>query len=105
MMDESMICPGIKGMVEFLRTNGFKTSDSGDGSRFKDGMEGAMEEPMVAMFLDGDCHLWAEANRLYELLDGRGIKAAIEATYYPVDDKYLLLIYGEELRDFEKRQR
>lgn len=90
-----MICEGIRGAVEWLNSAGFKTSDSGDGSHFRDGMEGAMEDPMVYI-VSNPCSLVRDANRLRDMLDGVG-GIEIQAMYGPLDGNAGILVTGDGL--------
>jgi hypothetical protein len=94
------ICPGIVNVVKLLRAKGFKTTDSGDGSHFKEGMEGAFEEPMVACKpRHPDCRdSWWTANKLLKVLREYGYDAHVELTYSPNDGVTTLTACGEGLR-------
>jgi len=99
--DPKGICPGIRGAVAFFRANGFETTDSGDGSYFKMGMEGAMEEPMVAMKSSPDT-LARDAQQVWDLIDVEGRECpAIEATYYVSEDTAIILVYGKALLELK----
>jgi len=63
------LSPGIKDFVVWLNDNGFDTIDSGDGSNHEDGMECAVEFPMVAIQVMDKNKLISEADRLIELID------------------------------------
>lgn len=92
------ICPGIKDVVRLLTKEGFETVDSGDGSHFKEGMEGAFEEPMVACLGEKGPDLFFRAMRLLHILRENGYEARVEATYSPNDGIATIVAYGEGLR-------
>ena len=95
--DYDEVSSGIRGAVRFLRERGFCTTDSGDGSNHLAGMEGAMEEPMVACVAHPH-DLLAEADRLHLLLVEHGLKRIhIQASYDPADEIGTLLIVGRDL--------
>ena len=91
------LCPGIRRTVEWLQSEGFKTTDSGDGVSNGD-MGCAMPFPNVFMVCS-PASLILETHRLYDLLQEKGIEARaflldveddkqpphIEATYDPSD--------------------
>jgi hypothetical protein len=95
-MSLNELSPKIKDLVVWLNSQGFTTTDSGDGSNFDNGMGCAVPYPMVAMEIHS--HSIVEiTHRLYELLVGKGVKfdvcdpsksygpPTIEASYSPVD--------------------
>jgi hypothetical protein len=96
--DAGPISPGIINTVNWLRANGFETTDSGDGkTNLEAGMSCAWDVPMVAMeippylFLD-------EANRLQRLIDpfkndGRWeLDPQVEVAYLPKSGVCSLLL-------------
>ena len=108
-IDLQGLCPGIRRTVEFLRQQGFETTDSGDGCS-NEGMEGAMPFPNVAIRCTAD-NLVAESRRLQQVLAAQGIVAEplgpddpeipqpphIEATYDPSNDiGFILLMYVDD---------
>ena len=79
---------GIRDRVVALRSAGFKTTDSGDGSK-AEWMEGAMPFPNVAATCaPGD--LLAEADRMVAVLAAFP-GATVEATYLPESGHAILL--------------
>lgn len=92
------ICPGILKVVDLLNANGFKTTDSGDGSHFKDGMEGAFEVPMVACLETIGPGFGIRAQQLLYILRENGYEAQVEAVYSPNDGIATIIAYGEGLR-------
>ncbi len=88
------ICPGIKAVVRLLTKEGFHTTDSGDGSHFKEGMEGAWEMPMVACLEESERDLTFRAMRLLHILRENGYEAQVEATYSPNDGVATIIAYG-----------
>jgi len=92
--------PGIRDVVAWLRSEGFNTTDSGDGVTKLQGdnpYEGALEIPHVFMAVDND-KLFSEADRLLKVMEDKGIDLTetvllegdqeapainIEATYFP----------------------
>lgn len=77
--------PGIRQTVQFLRNNGFETTDSGDGkSKFHgEECECALPFPNVAIQTEPD-QLIHDADRLRGLLEAHGI--SIEETGDPLED-------------------
>jgi hypothetical protein len=91
------LCPGIRGAVAFLRHYGFDTCDSGDGSHAKAGMEGAFDEPMVAIRISLES-LATETVRCARLLERFGVpNIAVQATYSPGDTVPMIIIVHEKL--------
>jgi hypothetical protein len=91
-MDMEHLCPGIRQTVEWLQSEGFNTTDSGDGVG-NEGMECAIPFPNVFMTCSEDI-LIQETKRLQTLLAVKGIEvqplqpddpqpAHIEASYDP----------------------
>ena len=103
------LCPGISSLVVWLNRKGFETVDSGDGSNFENGMEGALEYPMVAiltrrgnMVEDADdlCSMLVEsgADVVYSNdpdcpVNRRPTQPVIEATYSPTDGVAVIMIH------------
>lgn len=90
--------PGIRQTVEWLRSHGFETTDSGDGVSKQD-MECALGIPNVFMRVTPDSMV-DEALRLLILLQGRGInfhadnEASISASFDPADGTAILSLLG-----------
>ena len=53
-MNEDELCPGIKHVVLWLNSLGYKTTDSGDGSHYMDGMDCAVPDPMVVIEFENE---------------------------------------------------
>lgn len=98
---------GIRETVRLLWSNGFSTSDSGDGrlQGWKADMEGAIDRPHVFSCCAPD-ELIAECNRLKALLDehvpgwdAEYPKTMIQGTYSPMDNGLgIVELYGVEDR-------
>jgi hypothetical protein len=83
------INPGIRKTVEWLRSHGFNTCDSGDGETHDH--ECDLPVPYVHMLVDDPDTLTSEANRLVGLLkkqgveivpeDGTGLARVVHAAY------------------------
>ena len=107
-LDLNTLCPGIRRTVEFLRSHGFNTTDSGDGYS-NDGMEGAMPFPNVCISCPPESLIY-EARRLRQVLEDKGVFAEplgpsedgpqtpyIEATYDPsIDVGFIILLYTDD---------
>lgn len=98
MVIDGPICSGIVGMVRYLNRLGFKTTDSGDGSHFQTGMEGASEVPMVSIRLHNKDDLVREADSLARrlVLDG-ATDFEVEASYSTHDEIALIIVHGRGL--------
>ena len=65
------LSPGIRGAVLWLRQRGWETTDSGDGTNYKEGMGCAPPCPMVSIKYCGDRYdLVSMANILHNRLIG-----------------------------------
>lgn len=71
--DNADLSPGIRDLVVWLNEQGFRTTDSGDGSNHDAGMGCAVDFPMVAILVEPASALIAESDRLGRLLGERGI--------------------------------
>jgi hypothetical protein len=95
--DYSELAPGIRETVRLLRSNGFETTDSGDGvANVESGIEGAMDIPMVAC-ATSPLTMAGDADRLWELvrpLCEGSPDVRVEASYSPNDGVALLLLLG-----------
>ena len=97
------LSPGIRSAVLWLNLMGFHTVDSGDGSNYANGMEGAMEIPMIAIRSRHN-HLIDESKHLSDVLRKNLPPAAmdmpngvqVEGTYWPESGASIILIteYG-----------
>lgn len=92
------ICPGIAEVVNLLNAEGFVTTDSGDGSHLKDGMECAWDVPMVVCLETIGPGFGIRAKQLLYILRENGYEAQVEATYSPNDGIATIIAYGEGLR-------
>jgi len=95
------LSPGVRDLVVMLNNHGFVTCDSGDGSNFKEGMDCASPEPMIAMKVKDQSVLVSEANRLYYMLQSKGVKfpekfdekaPGIQASYNPADGHAIIIL-------------
>jgi hypothetical protein len=104
MIDEATLAevsPGVRQLVKLLNELDFETTDSGDGSNYLEGMEGALPEPNVAMVVKPE-QLISESERLKEVLERRGVRfgfgdddlPVISASYNPVDKTCVILLLG-----------
>ena len=98
--------PGVRGLVRWLRANGFDTIDSGDGrSKLVDGHPMKEEAlPFAHVFISAQPdQLTLEADRLRGLLGEYGVtvealrphgrgRPRIEASYCPVDRRGVLAL-------------
>lgn len=100
-IDYGELDPGVRRLVRLLRSNGFNTSDSGDGSK-AGMMECAVDEPMVAIEVD-PAELVSEAHRLHALLAGVGVTLGevgddgvgqIQASYDPANRIASVVLFG-----------
>lgn len=84
---------GIKETVKFLNENGFRTTDSGDGSKIN--MECALLVSNVHILVEPDSAI-AESNRLLSILRTMTTvgPSNIQLTYDPVDQYCILSIYN-----------
>ena len=98
MIDYDDLCPGIRTAVRWLHSLGYETTDSGDGSHFFDGMEGAMPEPMVAIQFPATTDLIDQANRLARRLIHAGVSdVRVDASYSP-GESAIVVLSGDGLR-------
>lgn len=97
-IDYSLLDPGIRGTVKWLRSVGFITTDSGDGSsKYKEIDEGeALDVAHVHMTLDPDGSR-GQAIWLLTLLEAKGLTVPpgmIQLTFDPADGSCCLSLYG-----------
>jgi hypothetical protein len=119
-MDQETIdglSPGIRELVVWLAGAGFPTVDSGDGSNYEAGMEGAVPYPMVVVLSEPellvedaraikrlleDRGVSFNAGKHVELYDGEGITwPQIQATYDPHDESAVIVILNVLSKDVE----
>lgn len=75
-IDYAALNQGIRETVRFLRRNGFRTTDSGDGkTNVEAGMEGAIDEPHVVS-RSTVADVVEEARRLWAILTDLGLESA-----------------------------
>lgn len=90
-LDYTKLNPGIRDIVRELReVHGMQTTDSGDGTNFANGMEGAIEERHVYIQVTVDT-FFSEGRRLKGLYP----EAHIEATWWPASDTAMLLFFPD----------
>lgn len=85
-LDLTTLNPGIRDVVALLRSEGFETTDSGDGYT-NEGMEGALDVPHVHCS-STSLYLAVDAQRMRELMNREGVRddqMMIQATYSPID--------------------
>lgn len=96
--DYAQLDPGIRELVRFLVGHRFRTTDSGDGiSKLVDFSDEALDIPHISIALDPVPSAMASADRLLQLLKGRGVAmhpGMIQMTYDPVDESCLLMLVG-----------
>ena len=103
------LSPGVRELVVWLNAWGFETVDSGDGSNYAAGMEGAMDCPMVAIVASPD-DLVQDAVDLMDLLRDRGVKFGpeegqprIQAIFDPADGSAVIVLTDVLSADVEMR--
>lgn len=84
--------PGIRKTVQWLRDNGFRTCDSGDGVTHE--CECDRDQAYVVIRVE-PYEMAAEADRLMKLLDGMGVSLA--DAYEAVGDAYAAGTLGEKM--------
>jgi hypothetical protein len=96
-LDIAALNPGIRGLVLWLRQEGFHTVDSGDGATHDYGCD--RPQPYVVMWVEEAEQLVQEARRLRDLLWGRGVVLGpcgeegapyLQASYDPVEGSCFL---------------
>ena len=99
----------VRDLVIWLNQEGFHTIDSGDGSDYLRGMEGAIEEPMVAISVEPHL-LISKSNRLVMLLQEMGISISpigtefsptIEASYDPTNGLAVIILTNVLSKDIK----
>lgn len=92
--------PGIRGLVSWLNNKGYVTSDSGDGTNYKNGMEGALPYPSVVIVREKHRKDLREAAiTLHQELEDRGVaffapEADVCYSYSPKSGVEMILITG-----------
>ena len=89
--DYDSLSPGIRDIVRELHRHGYHTTDSGDGTNFKEGMEGAL--PMRHVFgvlLDGE-NLRTVGDDLLAMYPA----AKVEVSYSPNDGQAVFAIFPD----------
>lgn len=103
--DYEKLSPNIRKLVKLLHYWGYETTDSGDGTNAKEGMECAVPEPMVVVQIaSGD--LVGSAQALVGRLYGVGVKMGVghrrvDASYSSEDDLHLLLVLNVTDEDLD----
>lgn len=103
-LDLNELQPKIRGAVEFFRALDYETTDSGDGSAFQEGMEGAFEMPMVAITWDRPWSLIAATKHIHNAL-AELIPTSlfyVEASFAPEDGVAIIIITGVGLLQLTK---
>lgn len=100
--DYESLSPGIREAVRWLHYHGFGTTDSGDGSNYAAGMEGAMEEPMIYVRVTHSIDLIFETAFLWRLIKETCTPQArdgieIQAMYNPKDRDAMIVLTGDGL--------
>ena len=105
----SAIQPAMRGLVDWLNDNGFRTTDSGDGvTNVAAGMEGALPFPHVVIRTEPQ-YMVREAKRLLSTLEEDHIAVygvpgrSIEATFSPVDGVATIMLVGITGADVPQR--
>lgn len=107
--DYSKLSPNIRLTVNYLHKLGFETTDSGDGSNYKNGMECAVPEPMVVIKSNKQT-LISDSNFLFQnLCIDFGTKkvqenVSIETSYSPIDKVAIILVLGMDDSWFEEKK-
>ena len=101
--DTEELSPGVRNLVIWLNENGHETTDSGDGSNYKEGMEGAMPIPMVIIHTTKE-DMIDSVGVLRKDLEELGVKFGkesdlpleeapnIEVSYSPIDGETFILL-------------
>lgn len=106
--DYSKLSPNIRLTVNYFHVMGYETTDSGDGSNYKNGMECAIPEPMVVIKVSTKEDLLSDATYIFEnMCDDFGENkvrkhVSIDASYSPIDEVAVIIIVGMDDTWFEK---
>lgn len=95
-LNVARLSPNIRKTVMWLRSHGFETTDSGDGTNHAAGMECAFKYANVFMQVDPSLML-QEAHRLLKLVNSHGNPSkyfSIEVSYSPIDEIAMLMLFG-----------
>ena len=95
--DETKIQPTMRKVCRWLRSNGYVTTDSGDGViNVLAGMEGALDRPHVFMQVGSPYDGVRSAQGLLKLCQEKGLAEGyrIEYLYSPIDGVGVLALYG-----------
>ncbi|KKN00630.1 hypothetical protein LCGC14_1135850 [marine sediment metagenome] len=100
--DYEQLSPGIRNAVRWFHAWEWDTSDSGDGSLSRDGMECAMEVPMVVVPVEEGHFMCHDANAISQELEREMspedfAKVDIQAMYNPRDGIASILVTGDGL--------
>lgn len=96
------ISKNVRNLVRLFNDNGFHTTDSGDGSHYQEGMEGAIPYPMIAIKLEAHAfNAVKDSYRLQKLLIDNGLSISklmhddeptIQLNFSPVCGLALLIV-------------
>lgn len=97
-IDLSVLDPGIRDVVQWLRSEHFETTDSGDGvTKAQLIAEGfALDFPHVVVCTEPSA-LHGMADKLAWLLERKGVKCKpgmIQASYDPIDRSGIIMLSG-----------
>lgn len=96
MIDYDQIDVGVRDVVRALNAAGYRTTDSGDGSKAR-WMEGAFAYPMVVVAVDDPFTLIEAADNVWNLLRHADDRTwAVEASYSPNDGVCCILATAPE---------
>jgi len=93
------VSPNLQSAVRFLWNHGFETTDSGDGTNFENGMEGAIPYDHVAIQMQDNMlsKIPHRTEELQVLLDRNGCGSIlVEATYFPRERICIILVSDPE---------
>ena len=89
--------PNIKGAVRFFWNHGYVTTDSGDGTNYEAGMEGALPYDHVAIQLSPSGDFINRVDYLQVLLDQYGCtEVVVEGTFFPREGICIALVSDPE---------
>lgn len=101
-MNYDELSPGIRHLVRALNEHGFETTDSGDGTNFKEGMECSVPYPMVVVQSRTNMGPTYEAECVWEFLIRIGVPMGetnangnvrdVEATYSVHSDSSFVIV-------------
>ncbi len=93
------ISPGVRKLVVWLNDQGFKTTDSGDGTNYKEGMSCALPFPMVAIECADAYSAIGQATKLHLLVSEMGVcfgegdpPKSLDMSWSPVDAASVIVL-------------